>query len=374
MSKSFFLLVALFVLIFYWLSKTATAEVLGTSAEPGAFLPSFDESQAIQKLYSPSSRSFSISVLPKVLELRTSYLEKREKLGNFSGPLSEAPLRRHLNVLGTFSYFGDRMVGEGELAYSPLSSVATPCACSELPKMVRLGLKDHWAGFNYGLDYRSFDRGFVFVAGDKIDQPREEAQLWGERNLGLFKIRGSLGESWERLLDTNQLRLAKTATAAIKVNKPQWSARLVSSFSLTGQKADAAQETTVFTHTITGSYQPVRTLTIGPKFGIKEERNLNTGIRTETPAAGLTMTYAPWQDALRFTGGASYARSFSVNGLTDASTVDTTAVVEWKFGNSRAADKILSFNLHYNRRLDFIYAGNSHENVAATVQLKILGF
>ena len=43
--------------------------------------------------------------------------------------------------------------------------------------MFRLGLKNRWAGFRYGADYKSVDRGFVSLAGITTEQARDEGHL-----------------------------------------------------------------------------------------------------------------------------------------------------------------------------------------------------
>ncbi len=135
-----------------------------------------------------------------------------------------------LNLLATSSFAGSGLTGEGELSYSPLNPVAGQCACKDWPRMLRLGLKNRWGGLSYGADYKSIDRGFVSIAGTAADQTRDEGQLWGEHSLGPFNLRGSIGESWEKLLDVNGLRVTKNATASLNFNRSQWGAKFASSY------------------------------------------------------------------------------------------------------------------------------------------------
>ena len=92
----------------------------------------------------------------------------------------------------------------------------------------RAGLKNRWGGLSYGADYKSIDRGFVSIAGAAADQARDEGQLWGEHSLGPFNLRGSIGESWEKLLDVNGLRVTKNATASLNFNRSEWGAKFAS--------------------------------------------------------------------------------------------------------------------------------------------------
>jgi hypothetical protein len=43
--------------------------------------------------------------------------------------------------------------------------------------------------------YRTFGPGFMPMTGTAVDHARDEKQLWGEYNFGLFRLRGAIGES-----------------------------------------------------------------------------------------------------------------------------------------------------------------------------------
>ena len=311
---------------------------------------------------------------PKVIELKASYFEKREEANGLNGLLDDGKSQRYFDLLATSSYLDGKMVADGELAYSALDSLKTQCHCDELPRMLRLGLKHRWGDLSYGADYRSLGKGFVSITGAKVDQARDEGQVWGEHNLGPFKFRGSVGESWERPSDINQLRLTKIAAAALNFNRPEWGGWLASSYSLMGQGADLGQEITAFTNTFVSSYRPLSALSLGQNFSIKEERDQSTGVRTETPAAALTVVYTPWRDLLKLSSGASYTTTLGKDRSSDVRTVGATAAMDWKIGKFLAGEEILSFNLTYNRQLDFVSSSNSHEDLAATFRYKITGF
>src|SRR5262245_65752645 len=160
--------------------------------------------------------------------------------------------------------------------------------------MLRLGLKSRWEGLKYGADYKSTDRGFVSINGVTTDQTRDEAQLWGERSFGPFNIRGSLGESWEKPLDSNGPRVTRNATAALKFNRSQWGAQFVSSYEWIEQDTIQNQQTTAFTNTLAGFYRPFDVLSVKPNFSIKEERNPYSGYRTQTPRPEPIPAYTPF--------------------------------------------------------------------------------
>jgi hypothetical protein len=368
-------------LVLFCLScATATTHVLEGSSESAGYnstlerpYPSdFSQAENNLKPVKPGGNTVLVNFGPKLLELKASYLEKRDQMVDFNGSVQDGKLRRYLNLLGTSSLGGTGLIGEGELTYSPPDALSE-CAC-DWPRTFRLGLKNSWGGLTYGADYTSVDRGFVSITGATTDQARDEAQIWGERNLGPFRIRGSVAELWEKLLDTNSYRVSRTATTSFNLSRSQWGGMLASSYGLVDQGSELNQQTMVFTNTITGSYRPLSSLSLNPNFSIKEEWNQSTGIRTETPRTELMLTYAPYRDSFKLTGGTSFARTFSGDGLSNFRTFGTVAAVDWKLGKFLGTDDILSFNVRYNQQLDFIPSGNSHNDVSGMIRIKVIGF
>jgi hypothetical protein len=301
------------------------------------------------------------------LELKALYLERGEE--NNAGPvLAGSSKQRYVDILATSSQFDGGLVGEGELAYSTLGFATTS---QEPPTMLRLGLKARWQNLSYGADYRSVGSGFTSMMGARFDNARDESQVWGEYSFGWLRVRGLFGELWEKTPD-DQLILTKTAATSLTFNKSAWSGTWVSSYSLVGHGAGDDREMVVFANTFTASYRPMSFLSIEPNLSFKEELDQRTGSRTETPAASLAVV-CTLKD-FHLTGRASYARSLTRYGLNDSSAVNSAAALNWKIGKSAGSEQFLSFQIDYQNQLYFHSPGATQENLAATVQLKILGF
>jgi hypothetical protein len=381
MQKVVYVLTALCVLSVL-ISGCATTQVAETPAPPLSFstgpdlltLPPFAALESSRPASALMSKSFSLDLGPQTVKLKTSFVEKKENHEGLDNIMEPELSRRYLNFLATSSSPKGGLITEGEFSYSMVDSLQPQCDCGEEPTMLRLSLKDRWAGFNFGADYRSLGKGFVFMTGEKIDQSRDEGRLWGEHSLGPLNLRGSIGESWERLTEINQFRLTKTASAGINFNRAAWGGGWVSSFSLVGEGEDAAHDTTVFTQKLTSAYRTVSGLTLGSSVSIKQERNAGTGIRTDSPGAGLTILYNPFREGFSLTGSTAYTRSFSAGVSSNVGTVDLMAGINWKLGKFWAKQDILSFNLKYNRQLDFVSPSTSHEDFAGMLQLKLVGF
>lgn len=314
-----------------------------------------------------------MSLGSKLVELKGSYVEKHEQATALrSNPLYDGELRRYLNLLATSSFGG--FTGEAELSYSLLNSLPGQCPCEDWPRMVRVGLKNRWRGLRYGADYKSLDRGFVSIEGATIEQARDEGVLWGEHSLGPFNIRGSIGESWEKLLDGSGLRVTRSVMTSLNFDRSQWGARFLSSYEWVEQGAVLNQETRVLTNMLAGSYRPFNVLWVSPHFSIKEERSPYTGARTETPRTELIFAYVPFRNSFKLTGTTSFARSFGSEGLNNVRTFGTAAAVDWRIGKFLGKDDFLSFNLNYNQQLDFISPANSYSDLSGMLQLRITGF
>jgi hypothetical protein len=332
------------------------------------------ESVRTQPGLAPISKTLSVDLGLQVVDVKTSFFEKKESLDVLNGALENNSSRRYLNVLATSQSPTRGLQTEGEFSYSMADASKASCNCEDEPRMLRLSVKDRWAGFSFGADYRSLGKGFISVTGEKVAQSRDEAQLWGERSLGLFNLRGSLGESWEQFADINQTRLTKTASARLNFNRSAWSGGLISSFSLVGQGTDTGNDSTIFSQTLTSTYRPLSSLSLASSFSIKQERDTTTGIRTDTPGAGFTILYNPLRDRLALTNTTSYMRSFSAGGLSNVGTLGLTTGVNWKIGKFLATNDVLSFNLNYNRQLDFLSPSASREDLTGLLQLKVMGF
>lgn len=320
----------------------------------------------------PVENTVRVNVGHQSLQLKTHYQEKREQPDDMNSISQAGNLRRHFSILATSSFSGSGLLGEGEVGYSPVYSIQGQCMCNELPMMLRGGLKNRWKGLSYGVDYRSLGGGFVSTDGARIDQPRDEAELWGEHSFGSLKIRGSVGESWDTVSDINS-RVTRTATTLFDYSRQQWQGTVVSSYALVEEEGHLTQDNKVLTTTLTASYRPVSVLSLTPHVGIKEEWDQNAGLRTETPITGFTIGYEPYRDRFKLTAGTSFSRSFSEDRAKDISSFGTSAGFDWKLGKLIAGEKMLSLNINYNRQLDFA-PNNPHSDFGGMVRFTIIGF
>jgi hypothetical protein len=149
---------------------------------------------------------------------------------------------------------------------------------------------------------------------------------------------------------------------------------LSTSYGLIDQGARTSQESAVIVNTLTTAYRPSDFLVLEPNFSVKDEWNQTTGVRTQTPASGLSLTYSPHQSAFRLSGGTSFSRIFYRDGSNDVGIHGTSAFFDWKIGKFLGRNDSLSFTLNYNRHLDYVFRSNARDDLSSMLQFKIAGF
>jgi hypothetical protein len=339
-------------------------------ADPATFTTNVTLHNTSRTSQSVYGNTFRINVGPQLVTVRAAYREDGTQESYPSGGAAGVNPHGYFDLRATSALAGTSLIGEGEMAYSIRNSADE----DPRPEMFRFGLKDRWKSFSYGADYKSVAKGFTPVTGTIAEQAREDALLWGERAFGSFKLRGSVGESWERAFDTADLRVTRTAATALQINQPSWAGSFSTSYGLVEQGSGLAEGSAVLTNTLTTSFRPIDFLLLEPNFSIKDERNQSTGVRTQTPASGLLVSYSPPKTAFRLTGGTSFSRIFNSEGSNDMSIHGASASVDWKLGKFLGRQDSLSITFNYNKLVDHISRSNSYGGLSSMLQLKIAGF
>lgn len=321
-----------------------------------------------------SKANFALEFGRKLLEVKASYFEKRLEepalFGIRSDPMNSTRWGKYAELLAVSSQFGGKLVGEAEAAYSTLG---LPASSDQLPMMTRVGVHGRWEKLGYGLSNRSSARGYVSLAGVKTEHAREERQIWAEYDLGLYRLRGAVGEMWENNFDTDQLTLTRTTATSLYLNQPSWNAALSSSYSTVANDDNLHQKTLAFTNGLSFAYRFTSLLTLEPNVSFKQEWAPFTSLKTDTCSAGFGVTFTPSHN-LQWIGRASYARDSSEDPLRAGSMITAATGLNWKFGKSFMGEQSVSLQLEYKNESRLTTPDNQQANLTGTVQFKILGF
>jgi hypothetical protein len=332
------------------------------AAEAEARLPPFEGEPARPRGGVSVDRRFSLGA--ELVELRASYLDRREEAASWNGPVSPPQRRRHFSLLATSSPFSGRLVGEAEVAYGSLGA-PEGCGCEAPPKMLRLAVKGSAGGFGYGVDFRSIDEGFAPAAGARFAAAREQALLWGERSFGAVRLRGSIEEVREKAAGASGERPVVNAGVSLSWNGRPWGAALASSYS-----EREGEETRVLANALSASYQPSPALRLGSQLGLENEWAERAGSVRQVPSLRFTFGYSPLPD-LRLAGDSSLRWIFGAAQPRALPSQSAGAGLEWRIGSSPAAETTLSFRLEYSLAPDPAAAARSPSRFSGMLRLNV---
>jgi len=364
-------------------SATAAAETLALESDPGdfpgpasLFPPGYAPLDGAPRDFGrPLQQSFSLTLGPKLLEMKALYMEKHA--GDAPPPAASSSIDSHggfgryLGLTATSSQLDGKLIGEGEVAYSTLGFAGV--ADQQRPMMARMTLRGSWDRVSYGALHRTLGSGFISTGGAAIVRDRDENQIWGEYDFKIFRWRSTFGELREILSGTHQLNLTRSAAASLNFSRPQWSALLAAGYSTSALGNAQPLESRAFTQGLSLAYRPASFFSIEPNFSFKHEWDETSGARTETPLGSLALTCTPWSD-LQLRGRASYSRRASEDAAKEIAVLNTAASVNWKIGKAFGTDQYLSFQVEYRNQRANPLANSSSANVTAQLQWKILDF
>ena len=339
--------------------------------------------------------------LGNTMTLKSAYVTPLNKPVRPSDFILQAEDRPTRSVLATASFLQGRLVSEGEVAYTGTDSRS---------RLLRLALTGTHGRLRYGINYRTAGKFFI----NTPDQTMRE--VWGEWSVGIARFRSSMTETHDnldkepdrsRVMHTQErmaVTVAPPAWAEVGLSytrsftsssldplgvSPQrtrldtlegtvtyprstWQARFSSTYSLNRDWLIPGGETVGLAHALSASYSPTKALNVSPSISLREDRQLWSGVQSETRSGSLSLTYAP--DAtftLRASG--SYNKTRSSDGLVDLSRYDAKAGVSWA-SQAKRFRKSLSFEAGYAHSLDRINRALSADELSGLLHVQLTWF
>lgn len=306
------------------------------------------------------------------VKLKSAYQERNLLVDPLIGAYRKRPI---LSLYGTSDIVGNLLRSEAEFAYNTLDAKTAESLGREAAKMFRLGLKGDWRGYQYGGDYRSVDKGFLYFKGGESWRSEDLGQIWAETGLGPLRVRATFAQLSENLNESrDRPRITRSAALLLNHKKGKWETGLSSAYSRRSDRFRNGSVADVIAHRLSATYKPIERLKITPMLRYAGEWNRTSGIRSETPSASLTLTYNSWRNVLNFVSGATYRWSRTSDRLSHTRSFGSATKVIWNLGGAFNGRKTLTCEFSYDNHRDFVLPGNSKKTFSAKVLFSVYKF
>ena len=273
-------------------------------------------------------------------------------------------------------------------------------------RMARFALTGQSEAFRYGMMYRTAGKAFLNVPDQGI------REVWGEWKWGSTKFRSAIGQQWNNVdADPTRSRLEQdygrlgltwakpswpelsltytrsslasaldsvgispqriqrqTVEGALAYVGQRWNARMASTYIVSNDLLRGEAESTALLQTLTALFQPLNTLTIAPILAYRTEIQQWSGVRTDSPTAGLALNYKQSEHVFLSVTG-NYASTRSSDGLIDTENVSGRGLLAWELLRGLTWNTILAFEAGYNRISNHATPTTDTEDISGLLRL-----
>jgi hypothetical protein len=334
---------------------------------------------------------------------------ERWRLVEFGAAATWRPLTAKLTAFGQLPYVAD-----------PTDRAA---AFEDTHDPASLGVKGEVDGFEAGVQYRSAGKRLERLIGAPAAlKDREGYELWVGQRLGLLKLRLSDSELTDNvdrspaLPRTTKDQTAVTAAVAVPewpvfeltyatgdstrvrltpegreltpdrfdfesvtgsasyYGGPAWGVTASSTFSQSRRAFRTQDETATTSQDLSLTLRLLESVTAVPTLSLGQERYTWSSLRTDTNAAGLTVSYAPPARGWSASTFASFSATRTSDRSIDGRSVSLSAVMSCALGRWLPKRSSVSFEAGYDRYVDGVVPESSSRAVSGFVMLRIAGF
>ena len=365
---------------------------LSSSIERGATAPSSWFSDLVN-----STTITTTSVTPVNPFLRLKDLRPDSEMPGTNGLRSSSLL------------LGGALLAESELSRNLHDGTASIRGETSDQRMMRFALMRTAGAVRYGLAYRLAGKAFVNAPDQQVKE------LWGEWSHGHARLRTSVGEfannveadpgrprtvltqramtltyarpswpefslSYARSLTEGsgavtglipQKSLADRLEGAVAIVRPNWNARLSSSYVVTNDRLSSGADTVSYIQTVSGTFRPLAPITLTSMLIFRSDVQEWTGVRIHQPMASLSLNY-DCTARVRISALGGYGSTRSSDGLLDYENLNSKGILTWYPFDSRLAQ--VSFETGYSRTTVSGTIQMITEDVSGLVKLKLTTF
>jgi hypothetical protein len=316
-----------------------------------------------------------------------------------------------------------KLTAFGQLPYVAADPTERTAAFDDAHEPASLGVKGEVEGFEAGVQYRSVGKRLERLIGAPAKlKDREGHELWVAQRLGLLKLRLSdseLTDNVDRIPALPRTTKDQTAvTAAVAVPEwpvfeltyatgdstrvrltpegregiperfdfesvsgsasyyggPAWDVTASSTFSQSRRAFRPQDETETTSQDLSLTLRLFESVTAVPRLTLGQERYTWSSMRTDTSAAGLTVSYAPPARGWSASTFASYTATRTSDRSIDGRSVSITAAVNCALGRWLPKRSSVSFEAAYDRYVDGVVPESSSRAVTGFIMLRIAGF
>ncbi|MEX5213496.1 MAG: hypothetical protein NW703_04975 [Nitrospiraceae bacterium] len=298
------------------------------------------------------------------------------------------------------------LVAESELSRNLPDSTASIRGESSDQRMIRLALMSAAGSVRYGLAYRLAGKEFVNAPDQQIKE------LWGEWSHGHARLRTSVGEfsnnidadparprtvqtqgtmlltyarpSWPEfslsytrsLIEGSgtmtglvpQKSLADRLEGAVAIVRPNWNARMSSSYVVANDQLPSRSDTVSYIQTISSAFRLLAPITFTSMLMYRSDVQEWTGVRIHQPTASFSITY-DCAAQIRFSALGGYGSTRSSDGLLDNESLNSKGILTWYPLDTRLAQ--VSFETGYSRTIVGGSVQMMTEDISGLVRFKL---
>lgn len=302
-----------------------------------------------------------------------------------------------------------KFVAESELSRNLPGSAASIRGETSDQRMMRFALMSAAGSIRYGLAYRLAGKEFVSAPDQQVKE------LWGEWSHGHARLRTSVGEfsnnvdadparprtiqtqgalmltyarpSWPEfslsyarsLIEGSgtvtglvpQKSLADRLEGAVSIARPNWNARLSSSYVVTNDQLASGADTVSYVQMLSGTFRPLAPVTLTSVLMYRSDVQEWTGVRIHQPMASLSLNY-DCTARVRLSALGGYGSTRSSDGLIEHETLNSKGILTWHPLDTRIAQ--VSFETGYSRTTVNGTVPMITEDLSGLVKLKLTTF